>query len=81
MRNTGVKCSTEELEFLRKLAERAATTPVIALSIADGLAGRDFASMAHLTAKQACHKLALEHGLPEIPGYYGIDYDGEFVEC
>jgi len=26
-----------------------------------------------MTALQKCHAMALEHGLPEISGYYGID--------
>lgn len=31
---------------------------------------------------QAAHRAALEHGLPEIPGYYGIDLaNGEFVSA
>jgi hypothetical protein len=30
--------------------------------------------------QEVCHKLALSHGLPEIPGYYGCDLrTGEFV--
>jgi hypothetical protein len=30
--------------------------------------------------QQAAHRAALAHGLPEIPGYYGIDLrNGEFV--
>ena len=29
---------------------------------------------------EAAHRAALAHGLPEIPGYYGIDLtNGEFV--
>lgn len=29
---------------------------------------------------QAAHRAALAHGLPEIPGYYGIDLsNGEFL--
>jgi len=30
-------------------------------------------------AAKMCHQLALDYGLPEISGYYGIDVDGEFV--
>lgn len=31
--------------------------------------------------QEAVHRAALVHGLPEIPGYYGIDLrNGEFVE-
>jgi len=32
--------------------------------------------------QEAAHKLALSHGLPEIPGYYGCDLrTGEFVKA
>ena len=32
------------------------------------------------TPIQVAHRAALAHGLPEIPGYYGIDLNtGEFV--
>jgi len=32
--------------------------------------------------QQVAHKLALSHGLPEIPGYYGCDLQtGEFVKA
>lgn len=31
---------------------------------------------------EAAHRAALTHGLPEIPGYYGIDLsNGEFVSA
>lgn len=30
--------------------------------------------------QKVCHAMALKHGLPEIQGYYGITYSGEFVE-
>ena len=34
------------------------------------------------TPLQAAHRAALEQGLPEIPGYYGIDLiNGEFVSA
>ena len=46
MIHTGVKATEEELKRLTENANRAARTPVIAMSIADGLAGRDWASMA-----------------------------------
>ena len=79
MTNTGVFATKEELALVKEKAERACTTPVMALSLADGLAGRDFASLAHMNAMQTCHALALKHGLPEIEGFYGMDNDGEFV--
>lgn len=49
------------------------------MTVADGLAGRDWATQAWHSAQEACHALALQHGLPEIPGFYGIDLDHEFV--
>jgi endonuclease V-like protein UPF0215 family len=34
------------------------------------------------SAAQVAHRLALRHGLPEIPGYYGCDLrTGEFVSA
>ena len=80
MEHTGVFATAEELEELRKLAMTASTTPVMAMSLGDGLAGRDFASMAWKRAKEACQKVALAHGLP-TEGHYGVTSDGEFVRA
>ncbi len=79
MRTTNVKCSVEELAEIQQLSKQAAATPVMATSVAAGLAGRDFASLARKRCLERCHELALAHGLPEIPGYYGVTPDGEFV--
>ena len=79
MTKTGVFATKEELEFLMRKAQTAATMPVMALSVADGLAGRDFSSLAHRSALEACHAIALQHGLPEIVGFYGVTQEGEFV--
>lgn len=79
MIHTGVKIKPEELKRLKELADRAAHTPVIALSLAEGLSGNDWASRAWRNAQEACHALALQYGLPEIPGFYGLTNDGEFV--
>ena len=82
MKNTGVFATKDELDTLKKAATTAANTPVIALTSADALSGNDWASVAHRNVQKACHMLALEHGLPEITGYYGIRLDtGEFVEA
>lgn len=79
MVHTGVRCTPEELAALKENAHRAAGTPVIALSLADGLAGRDFATQAWRGAQEECHACALRHGLPEFEGFYGITQEGEFV--
>lgn len=36
---------------------------------------------ATIDAREACHKVALNHGLPEIQGYYGIHMSREFVSA
>ena len=80
MKNTGVFASKEETEELRKLATKAQNTPVMALSSEHALKHGGFAGQAWKSMQERCHKLALEHGLPEIQGFYGITQDGEFVE-
>lgn len=79
MTKTGVFATTDEFDHLMKLAKNAANTPCIAMSVADGLAGHDWATTAWRSAQEACHALAKAKGLPEIPGLYGIDEDREFV--
>ncbi len=74
---TGVKATPEELAELKRLA-RMGWRPgdrVMVFSILEGI-NRDQATV---DARKVCHRLALKHGLPEIPGYYGIKKDGEFV--
>lgn len=79
MRGTGVKATLEELANIQELAETARTTPVIALTMKDGMEGRDFASLAWKRCHKAVQEAALGHGLPEIEGYYGLAEDGEFL--
>lgn len=79
MKKTNVFASEKETEELKQLASRASQTPVMALSVADGLSGNDFASRARKSAQERCHEIALSHGLPEIQGFYGINKEGEFL--
>ena len=80
MTHTGVFATKEEQDRAFDLAANARTTPVMALSIAQGLAGEDFASRAWRNANAFVHKCALDHhGLPEIQGFYGMTEEGEFV--
>ena len=48
---------------------------IIVFSVGEGIK-RDGKTV---DARKACHQLALDYGLPEIQGYYGIDKDREFV--
>lgn len=67
MKYTGIKATTEEIESLKSLMNQ----PYL---VANGVPPLD--------PLQEAHKLALAHGLPEIPGYYGCDLKtGEFVQA
>lgn len=72
---TGVHATPDELRKLTKLVEKARNTPVMLVGTVD-LAGN-----AQQRMLEACHAAALAHGLPEIPGFYGITPEGEFVTC
>lgn len=40
-----------------------------------------FGGLEPISPQELCHKYALEAGLPEIKGYYGINLDtGEFLQ-
>lgn len=65
MKRTGIKATEDEVASLRA----AASAPVMMVG---GTTPRDPAAMAH--------EIALQHGLPEIPGFYGLDLaTGEFL--
>lgn len=82
MKHTGIFATPEELATLKEAATNARNTPAITFSVQDGIDGNDWASVAHRNVRKACHMLALQHGLPEVRGYYGITLDtGEFVEA
>ena len=49
--------------------------PMFVMSVKEGIQ-RDQATN---DLPKICHQLALDHGLPEIRGYYGITEEGEFV--
>jgi len=67
MKHTGVKATPEELTHLRAVIN----LPVMFLPGGQRMGGDPV---------KECHQLALEHGLPEIIGYYGITAEGEFIE-
>ena len=76
MEHTGIFATLEELEDLRSIA-RQGWMPgdiMIVTSIMQGITKDQKTMDAH-----KAYQLALAHGLPEIPGYYGIDIEGEFM--
>ena len=66
MERTGVLATKAEMKVLKDML----AAPVMYLSGGTPMGGDPV---------KECHRLALAHGLPEIPGYYGIDNKGEFV--
>jgi hypothetical protein len=76
MTHTGIRCTPVELAELRRLAEEASNMPVIKLTSSMP----DLSSLAWDRCRKRVHEIALAHGLPEIEGYYGVGYDGEFVK-
>jgi hypothetical protein len=68
MNRTGVLATPQEVEHLRSMLNQ----PYIL-----GAGG-----VPPLNPQVEAHRLALEHGLPEIEGYYGCDLaTGEFVSA
>ena len=80
LKRTGVFATVEEADKIKNLTVIARHTPVIAFSSEDALQGRDASSLAWKSVHETTHAAALAHGLPELPGYYGIDLSNrEFV--
>lgn len=74
---TGVFATKEDVEKLKNLANQGWRHGDICIvfSVGEGIRKDE----ATLDAKKVCHQLALDYGLPEIQGYYGIENSGEFV--
>lgn len=73
--NTGVILSEEEFTEFKKLAEVAqlefpADVDKGPIAYPNG----PWVDLARLV-----HQVALEKGLPDVPGYYGLDVEGQFV--
>lgn len=79
MKHTRVFLTPEETAEMKTLAERAATTPAFGLSSEQMLLGNDFAAMAYKEMFARLTVLAKAHGLPDIPGEYGLTRDGELL--
>jgi hypothetical protein len=77
MIKTGVKASPEDFQKLKALAELGwqQGERLMVFSIEQGIRKDQATAKAIL----ACHQMALSYGLPESPGFYGIDMDGEFI--
>lgn len=70
---TGVFASKKEATAIKKMMKIAANTPMICFDPMTAINPWD-------AVYKLIHKVALSHGLPEIPGYYGFNADsGEFL--
>lgn len=74
MIRTNVKATPTEIAELRSLSARSQSSAMLASRF-----GPKAADDALHHASTRCHALALAHGLPEIPGRYGLDSDGTFI--
>jgi len=77
-KGTGVFASEEDYKYLENLASQGwrPGDRLIAFSVDEGVRKMD----ATLRVTKVCHQMAMEkYGLPEIPGYYGISLNREFV--
>ena len=77
MNHTGVFATEEELKEAQKLVDRASNTPIISC----GMGRPGMSSVAWDACRKRIYQMALAHELPEIPGYYGIDAKGEFLQA
>ena len=77
MKNTGKFATREDTEKLVRLVTKGwrQGERMMVFSVGEGIRK----DQATVDAKKACHQLALDYGLPEIEGYYGMTRDGEFV--
>ncbi len=78
LERTGVFASEGDFEKILFLARQGwqEGEVMICFSVGEGIK-KDESTM---EAKDVCHKLALQYGLPEIQGMYGINKDREFVK-
>ncbi len=77
MTHTKVFATKEDTEKLFSLVRKGwmSGDRIMVFSVGEGLR-KDSATV---NARKVCHQLALDYGLPEISGYYGISEDGEFL--
>lgn len=77
MKSTGKIAKKEDVEKLRRLVTKGWQhgEHVMVFSVGEGIKK----DQATVDAVKVCHQLALDYGLPEIEGYYGIKQTGEFV--
>lgn len=80
MKRMNLFATPDELQEIVEMVNTARTAPVMALSSAAALSGNDFSSLAWKEARKLIHETAMKHGLPDTPGFYGIDQEnGEFL--
>ena len=82
-KRTGVFASEDECKELVALMQRAQLTPVMAMSLSEGLAGNDWSAQAWKRFYKRLGGVAESNSLPHLPGeeVYGLDgSNGEFLK-
>lgn len=76
MNQTGKYATPEEVEEV---------TGMVAHAQISGMTAARFGPQRHddlmHEAHRRVHELALAHGLPDVPGFYGLDATGQFVSA
>jgi len=77
MKKTNVFTSKEDFDKLCVLALKGwlPGDRIMVFSVGEGIRK----DQSTVDARKVCHQLALDYGLPEIEGFYGITRDREFV--
>jgi hypothetical protein len=68
----------EEIKILRNELKEAQNAPIFGFNCQD-MTEDGLAFQMIQRVREHCHRIALEHRLPEINGFYGLDEDGEFI--
>ena len=77
MKKTGIFASKKDTKRLFKLSQKSWVPGKNMLTFRVGYGIRQ--DHATRIAKEVCHKLALQYGLPDIEEFYTLQNDGEFI--
>jgi hypothetical protein len=76
VKRTGVFLSDEEFDEVQELNIAARNTPAIWLG-----GSMDWATKARQLMQERLNEIAMSHGLPDKQDFYGLDLNGEVIDC
>lgn len=71
---TGVYCKKGDLDMIKNMIQEKVKKPLLILP-------KRMTEESKIQIKLKTHEIALQHGLPEFGGFYGLTADGEFVKA